>query len=153
MFHRSFLTGLRWDYASKAEAYRADECDRSYHESGTPATWCTVDEFYGGDRGLRRNLQARGMGYVLAVARSHRTTTSPALGPQRANHVAAVLSSRAWNRYSAGDRTKEAHGSTTGHRWRSRHLPTNRPRHHCLLIRRRLPAVNWPSTAAGHPDP
>ncbi len=30
------------------------------HEAGTPAAWCTADEFYGGDRGLRRDLQARG---------------------------------------------------------------------------------------------
>jgi hypothetical protein len=37
-------------------------------EAGTPAAWCTADEFYGGDRELRRDLQARSMGYVLAVA-------------------------------------------------------------------------------------
>lgn len=56
----------------------------------------TVDEFHGGDRSLRRDLQARGMGYVLAVARNHHVTTSPALGPHRADHIAAALSSRAW---------------------------------------------------------
>lgn len=42
------------------------------------------------------------MGYVLAVAKSHRITTSPALGPQRADQITAALSKRAWNRYSAG---------------------------------------------------
>ena len=43
----------------------------------TPAcrpAWATADEFYGGDRGLRRDLQARGVGYVLAVAKIHRVT-------------------------------------------------------------------------------
>ncbi len=43
-------------------------------DAGVPAAWATADEFYGGDRGLRRDLQARGMGYVLAVARNHRVT-------------------------------------------------------------------------------
>jgi SRSO17 transposase len=73
-------------------------------DAGVPAAWCTADEFYGGDRGLRRDLPARGMGYVLAVANSHRVTACPAIGPQRADQVAAALSTRAWNRYSAGDR-------------------------------------------------
>jgi SRSO17 transposase len=41
-------------------------------DAGVPAGWATADEFYGGDRHLRRDLQGRGVGYVLAVARSHR---------------------------------------------------------------------------------
>lgn len=69
------------------------------------AAWCTADEFYGGDRGLRRDLQARGTGYVLAVAKSHRVTACPAIGPQRADQVAAGLV-RACNRYSAGNAAK-----------------------------------------------
>jgi SRSO17 transposase len=40
------------------------------------------------------------------VARSHRVTTYPALGPQRADQIAAALPDRAWNRYSAGDGAK-----------------------------------------------
>jgi SRSO17 transposase len=39
-------------------------------DAGIPAAWCTADEFYGGDRGLRQDLQPRGLDYVLAVARS-----------------------------------------------------------------------------------
>lgn len=52
-------------------------------DAGVPAAWCTADEFYGGDRQLRRDLQADGVGYVLAVAkrppgaRSHRRRTGP----------------------------------------------------------------------------
>jgi DDE superfamily endonuclease len=66
--------------------------------AGVPAAWATADEFYGGDRALRRDLQARGMGYVLAVAKSHRVTTDAILGPQRADQITAALSRRAWNR-------------------------------------------------------
>src|SRR5207302_2331585 len=39
-------------------------------DAGVPAAWATADEFYGGDRRLRRHLQARGMGYVVGVAKS-----------------------------------------------------------------------------------
>jgi SRSO17 transposase len=57
--------------------------------AGVPAAWATADEFYGGDRGLRRDLQARGMGYVLAVAKSHRVTASRAVASQRVDQVSA----------------------------------------------------------------
>ncbi len=52
-------------------------------DAGTPASWATADEFYGGDRHLRCDLQGRGVGYVLAVAKSHRVTAS-ANSPVRA---------------------------------------------------------------------
>ncbi|MCW2639028.1 MAG: hypothetical protein JWP76_1334 [Dactylosporangium sp.] len=57
-------------------------------DAGVPAAWCTADEFYGGDRHLRRDLQSRGVGYVLAVARSHRVTARTADGPIRADRLA-----------------------------------------------------------------
>jgi len=75
-------------------------------DAGVPAAWCTADEFYGGDRGLRRDLQARGVGYVLAVAKSHRVTACEAIGPQRADQVVVMLGAAAWNCYSAGDGAK-----------------------------------------------
>src|SRR6266508_1702976 len=75
-------------------------------DAGVPAAWCTADEFYGGDRGLRRDLQARGVGYVLAVAKSHRVTARAVDGPVRADRLAAGLSARAWNRISAGAGSK-----------------------------------------------
>jgi SRSO17 transposase len=105
-------------------------------DAGVPAAWATADEFYGGDRRLRRDRQARNMGYVLAVARSHRVTACDTLGPQRVDQVAAGLPSRTWNRYSAGPGAKgpreydwawvaitPPEEETTGHHW--------------LLIRRR----------------
>jgi len=74
--------------------------------AGIPARWATADEFYGGDRYLRQDLQARGVGYVLAVAKSHRVTTCAPLGPQRVDQIAAELPARSWNRRSAGDGSK-----------------------------------------------
>src|SRR5947207_15530512 len=66
-------------------------------DAGVPAAWCTADEFYGGDQHLRRDLQARGVGYVLAVAKSHRVVAHPVDGPVRADRLADTLPSRAWN--------------------------------------------------------
>jgi SRSO17 transposase len=71
-------------------------------DAGVPAAWATADECYGGDRHLRRDLQARGLGYVLAVAKSHRVTTRPEQGPVRADRLATALPARRWNRISAG---------------------------------------------------
>jgi SRSO17 transposase len=75
-------------------------------DAGVPARWVTADEFYGGSRPLRRDLQARGTGYVLAVAKSHRVSVDTAIGPARADHIAATLPAHAWNRYSCGDGSK-----------------------------------------------
>ena len=47
-------------------------------DAGTPAGWATADEVYGQDPKLRAELARRGLGYVLAVARSHPVTTRPA---------------------------------------------------------------------------
>jgi SRSO17 transposase len=75
-------------------------------DAGVPATWATADEFYGGDQHLRRDLQTRDVGYVLAVAKSHRIIACAADGPVRADRIAATLPSRAWNRISAGPGSK-----------------------------------------------
>jgi SRSO17 transposase len=75
-------------------------------DAGVPAAWASADEFYGGDRGLRRDLQARRLGYVLAVAKSHRVNVGGLHGVARGDHLAASLSKRAWNRYSAGEGAK-----------------------------------------------
>ena len=105
--------------------------------AGVAAAWATADEFYGGDRGLRRDLQARGMGYVLAVAKSHRVTTSSALGPQRVDQITAALSSRAWNRYSAGAGAKGPRDYDWA--WVAITPPADEQAgHHWLLVRRRI---------------
>lgn len=102
---------------------------------GVPAAWCTADEFYGGHRGLRCDLQARGTGYVLAVAKSHRVTVP--IGVLRADQVAAGLSKRAWNRYSCGDGAKGRRDYDWA--WVLITSPADEASgHHWLLIRRRL---------------
>jgi SRSO17 transposase len=106
-------------------------------DAGVPAAWATADEFYGGDRGLRRDLQARGVGYVLAVARNHRVTACEAIGPQRADQVADTLSTQAWNRYSAGDGAKGPREYDWA--WVTITPPDGEQvGHHALLIRRSL---------------
>ena len=73
-------------------------------DGGAAAPWVTGDEVYGADPGLRRELEDRRTGYVLAVACSHQVTT--AAGRQRADVIAARLPRRAWQRLSAGQGSK-----------------------------------------------
>ena len=99
-------------------------------EAGTPAAWVTGDEVYGADPGLRADLERRQVGYVLAVAATHRVTT--AAGPCQARQLAARLPRRAWQRYSAGEGAK-------GYRfydWAWLAIDPGRPGHRWLLIRR-----------------
>jgi len=77
-------------------------------DAGVPAGWVTGDEVYGADPRLRAELEARGTGYVLAVACGHRAPTGA--GTHRADALAARVPTRAWQRLSAGRGAK-------GHRW------------------------------------
>jgi SRSO17 transposase len=77
-------------------------------DAGTPAGWAAGDEVYGADPALRKDLAARGLGYVLAVAKSHRFTTG--IGPRPAIDLAARLPESCWQRLSAGTGAK-------GERW------------------------------------
>jgi len=78
-------------------------------DAGVPASWAAGDEVYGGDPQLRAELEARGVGYVLAVACDHRVP-SGAGTHYRADALAARVPARAWQRLSAGRGAK-------GHRW------------------------------------
>jgi SRSO17 transposase len=77
-------------------------------DAGVPASWVTADEVYGADPGLRADLERRQLGYVLAVAATHRVTTGA--GTCQARQIATRLPRRAWQRYSAGEGAK-------GHRY------------------------------------
>ena len=70
----------------------------------SPAAWVTGDEVYGADPVLRTAVAARGLGFVLAVAKSHRFTTG--IGQRRAIDLAVRLPASAWQRLSAGDGAK-----------------------------------------------
>jgi SRSO17 transposase len=104
-------------------------------DAGTPAAWAAADEVYGQDPALRAELARRGLGYVLAVAKTAPVTT--AIGTRPAAGLARRLPARAWQRISAGPGAK-------GPRWYDWALievtdpvvPDGGP--HWLLIRRRI---------------
>jgi SRSO17 transposase len=68
--------------------------------AGVPARWVAGDEVYGADPRLRAELEARRVGYVLAIGCDRRIPTQAGLF--RADELAAGLPRRAWQRLSAG---------------------------------------------------
>src|SRR3954453_17138528 len=70
-------------------------------DAGVPARWVTADEVYGADPGLARALEARGIGYVLAIAGNRRLPTDAAT-LRTAAQLAADLPRSAWQVRSAG---------------------------------------------------
>jgi SRSO17 transposase len=102
-------------------------------DAGVPAAWVAGDEVYGADPGLRAELQARQIGYVLAVARDHAIRTGGAT--QRADALLRQVPARAWQCVSAGRGAK-------GHRFydwafiRLDRCGPDRGGQHWLLVRR-----------------
>jgi hypothetical protein len=102
-------------------------------DAGVPAAWVTGDEVYGADPGLRAELEARGIGYVLAVACDHPVPLGAATG--RADALLGRVPARAWQQVSAGKGAK-------GHRWydwafiRLDPAPDGQAGQHLLLVRR-----------------
>jgi SRSO17 transposase len=72
--------------------------------AGVPARWVAGDGVYGADPGLRAELEARRVGYVLAIGCDRRIRT--AAGPIRADTLAAGVPKRVWQRLSAGPGAK-----------------------------------------------
>ena len=120
-------------------------------DAGTPAGWVAADEVYGQDPALRAELARRGLGYVLAVAKSHPVTTQAGTFP--AAGLARRLPARAWQRISAGPGAK-------GPRWYDRALievtdpaVTEGSGPHWLLIRRRISDGEYAFYRAHAPGP
>ncbi len=120
-------------------------------DAGTPAAWATADEVYGQDPVLRAELARRGLGYVLAVAKSRQVTA--AIGPRPAAWLARRVPARAWQRISAGPGAK-------GPRWYDWALievtdpaVTEGPGPHWLLIRRRISDGEYAFYLAHAPHP
>jgi SRSO17 transposase len=103
-------------------------------DAGVPAAWVAGDEVYGADPDLRAALEARQIGYVLAIAGNRRLPT--AAGPLRADVLAAALPRRAWQRLSAGPGAK----GQRYHDWACLDLPApdgcSGPSRRWLLVRR-----------------
>jgi SRSO17 transposase len=77
-------------------------------DAGVPGAWVTGDEVYGADPTLRAELEARGIGYVLAVACDHHVLAAGDLW--RADALLKRVPARAWQQVSAGQGAK-------GHRY------------------------------------
>jgi SRSO17 transposase len=76
--------------------------------AGVPARWTAADEVYGSDGKFRKVLHDLGIGYVLAVARTH--LLGSGIGARRAIDLAVCLPERSWQCMSAGRGAK-------GERW------------------------------------
>src|SRR5215471_10435180 len=120
-------------------------------DAGTPAGWAAADEVYGQDPRLRADLARRGLGYVLAVAKTHPVTTG--IGPRPAIELARRLPGQAWQRISAGPGAK-------GPRWYDWALievtdpaVTSGGGPHWLLIRRRIADGEYAFYRAHAPGP
>jgi SRSO17 transposase len=74
-------------------------------EAGVPAAWVTGDSVYGGHSWLRNWLEARPLGYVLALSPKD-TLINLQWVSQRVSTWLADLPSEGWRRLSAGDGSK-----------------------------------------------
>jgi hypothetical protein len=72
--------------------------------AGVPAGWVAGDEVYGANPGLRAELEARQIGYVLAVACDHRVRVGGTT--QRADALLRRVPARAWQQVSCGKGAK-----------------------------------------------
>ena len=106
-------------------------------DAGVPAAWVAGDEVYGANPGLRAELEARQIGYVLAVACDHRVPFGGAT--QRADTLLRHVPARAWQQVSCGKGAK-------GHRhydWAFLRLdhgeaaPDGQAGKHWLMVRRK----------------
>jgi SRSO17 transposase len=148
---RCRAAGVPQDTAFATKPALAKEMIGRAIDAGTPAAWVTADEVYGQDPQLRAELARRGLGYVLAVAKSHPVTT--AIGPRPAIDLARRLPARAWQRLSAGPGAK-------GPRWYDWALievtdpsVTSDDGLHWLLIRRRISDGEYAFYRARAPGP
>jgi SRSO17 transposase len=69
-------------------------------DAGVPCAWVAGDSVYGADGTLRRAIEARRRGYVLAV------TSGQRLGARRVDAWVAGVPPEGWHRLSAGEGTK-----------------------------------------------
>lgn len=97
--------------------------------AGVPFGWVTADEAYGDNGPLRRFLEERHIGYVLAVSRAHQISTHA--GKVRADAMAARVPRSGWQRLSCGA------GAKGERRYDWALIATSSPAHR-LLIRRSL---------------
>jgi SRSO17 transposase len=102
--------------------------------AGVPAAWVTGDRVYGDDRRLRRALEARPQGYVLAVSGQEYVWVD--WHQRQVKTVLAALPEDGWRRRSAGDGAKGPRWYDW--RWLSLAAPLEPGWCRWLLVRRRV---------------
>ncbi|MFD4975032.1 IS701 family transposase [Streptomyces sp. NPDC058424] len=127
---RCLAAGLDEDTTFQTKPELATTMIERFLNAGHRADWVAADEVYGDNPKLRTTLEARGIGYVLAVACSTKVATGA--GKLRSDILAKKLPKRAWQCLSAGRGAK-------GHRlydWAVIDLSEGAPGQRQLLIRR-----------------
>jgi SRSO17 transposase len=117
-------------------------------DAGVPAAWVAGDEVYGANPGLRAALEARGAGYVLAVACDHLVGFGGAT--HRADALLTRVPARAWQQISCGKGAR-ATACTTGRScaWTTTALPPpGRQANTGSWSAATSAPASWPSTAA-----
>lgn len=99
-------------------------------DTGYSSSWVTGDEVHGQDPQLRSVLEARGIGYVLAVACTTKVRINENRTVLQADTLAASLPQDAWHRQSAGAGAKGPRHFDWA--W----VQTGADKNRCLLIRR-----------------
>ncbi|GAA2474138.1 hypothetical protein GCM10010276_06590 [Streptomyces longisporus] len=90
----------------QTKPFPAGEMIAAAPDTGITPAWATADEAYGQDPRLRAVLEARGTGYVLAVACSTQVRINHGRTAVRADTVAGRPPATAWHRQSAGTGAK-----------------------------------------------
>ncbi|MEV7864495.1 IS701 family transposase [Streptomyces hirsutus] len=127
---RRHAAGIPEDIQFATKPQLAGEMIAAALDAGITASWVTGDEAYGQDPQLRAALEARGTGYVLAVACSTRVSINHGRTVVRADTVVGRLPATTWQRHSAGNGAK----GPRYYDWAWIHIGTGSHRH--LLIRR-----------------
>jgi len=130
---RCAAAGVPRDVAFATKPQLAGDMIGAALDGGVAAGWVAADEVYGNDSAFRARLQARGVGYVLAVSCDHRVPLDGGKVRLRADRIAADLPTDAWHRRSAGAGSK----GPRWYDWAWLDLTTTGGRAgHSLLIRR-----------------
>jgi SRSO17 transposase len=129
---RRAAAGVPEDVAFATKPALARQMIAAAVDAGVPAGWVTGDEVYGADPDLRRDLEARQIGYVLAVGCDRRVRVNDGRTAVRADELADRIPHREWQLHSCGPGAK-------GHRdylWAWITTTTGGGEHRWLLIRR-----------------
>src|SRR4051794_31148474 len=138
LIERAQDAGVPARWVTADEVYGADP--GLARPAGPRGRWPPADEVYGAAPGLARALEARGIGYVLAIAGNRRLPTDAAT-LRTAAQLAAELPEHAWQVRSAG---AGAHGPRRyAWAWLALHPRASAPARHDAEGYRQRPPGEW----------